>query len=139
MTALRGVGFDHNGEEATLQDLLSIGFQWAPGAQGQQQRRDIEAFMLSFPTGQRAGVGQQVTADGTGDDTARINQFVTIANGGSVGLIVKGRIGGEARGWFLQGGQFVSDRVGEPTLSAAQLLAQAAAGSERIPQLGAAR
>lgn len=129
-TALRGVGFDHNGEEATLQDLLSIGFQWAPGAQGQQQRRDIEAFMLSFPSGQRAGIGQQVTADGTGDDTARINQFVTIANGGSMGLIVKGRIGGEARGWFLQGGQFVSDRQGEPTLTAAQLLAQAAAGSE---------
>ncbi len=129
-TALRGVGFDHNGEEATLQDLLSIGFQWAAGAQGQQQRRDIEAFMLSFPSGTRAGVGQQVTADGVSDDTARINQFVTIANGGSVGLIVKGRLGGEARGWFLQGGQFVADREGDAPMSPAQLLAQAAAGSE---------
>ncbi|MDI9410104.1 MAG: hypothetical protein QM519_01060 [Bacteroidia bacterium] len=129
-TALRGVGFDHNGEEATLQDLLSIGFQWAAGAQGQQQRRDIEAFMLSFPSGTRAGVGQQVTADGVSDDTARINQFVTIANGGSVGLIVKGRLGGEARGWFLQGGQFVADREGDAPMSPAQMLAQAAAGSE---------
>jgi YVTN family beta-propeller protein len=129
-TALRGVGFDHNGEEATLQDLLSIGFQWAAGAQGQQQRRDIEAFMLSFPSGTRAGVGQQVTADGAADDTARINQFVTIANGGSVGLIVKGRLGGEARGWFLQGGQFVADREGDAPMSPAQMLAQAAAGSE---------
>ena len=129
-TALRGVGFDHNGEEATLQDLLSIGFQWAAGAQGQQQRRDIEAFMLSFPSGTRAGVGQQVTADGVSDDTARINQFVTIANGGLVGLIVKGRLGGEARGWFLQGGQFVADREGDAPMSPAQLLAQAAAGSE---------
>ena len=129
-TALRGVGFDHNGEEATLQDLLSIGFQWAAGAQGQQQRRDIEAFMLSFPSGTRAGVGQQVTADGVSDDTARINQFVTIANGGSVGLIVKGPLGGEARGWFLQGGQFVADREGDAPMSPAQLLAQAAAGSE---------
>ncbi|MEY4832342.1 MAG: hypothetical protein RL527_555 [Planctomycetota bacterium] len=129
-TALRGVGFDHNGEEATLQDLLSIGFQWAAGAQGQQQRRDIEAFMLSFPSGTRAGVGQQVTADGVSDDTARINQFVTIANGGSVGLIVKGRLGGEVRGWFLQGGQFVADREGDAPMSPAQLLAQAAAGSE---------
>jgi len=129
-TALRGVGFDHNGEEATLQDLLSIGFQWAAGAQGQQQRRDIEAFMLSFPSGTRAGVGQQVTADGVSDDTARINQFVTIANGGLVGLIVKGRLGGEARGWFLQGGQFVADREGDAPMSPAQMLAQAAAGSE---------
>ncbi len=129
-TALRGVGFDHNGEEATLQDLLSIGFQWAAGAQGQQQRRDIEAFMLSFPSGTRAGVGQQVTADGVSDDTARINQFVTIANGGSVGLIVKGPLGGEARGWFLQGGQFVADREGDAPMSPAQMLAQAAAGSE---------
>ena len=129
-TALRGVGFDHNGEEATLQDLLSIGFQWAAGAQGQQQRRDIEAFMLSFPSGTRAGVGQQVTADGVSDDTARINQFVTIANGGSVGLIVKGRLGGEARGWFLQGGQFVAAREGDAPMSPAQMLAQAAAGSE---------
>ncbi len=129
-TALRGVGFDHNGEEATLQDLLSIGFQWAPGTQGQQQRRDMEAFLLSFPSGTRAGVGQQVTADGVGDDTARINQFVTIANGGSVGLIVKGRIGGESRGWFLQGGQFVADREGEASVTPTQMLALAAAGSE---------
>ena len=130
-TALRGFGFEHNGEKATFQDAITAGFQFAPGATGQQQRRDLEAFCMSFNSGSHPGVGQQVTANGTANDTTRINQFVTIASGAnSPGLIVKGRVGGQARGWMLQGGSFRSDRASEPTLTAAALLALAASGSE---------
>jgi YVTN family beta-propeller protein len=131
----RGFGFDHGGDEFTLQDLLSIGFRFntLPGG-GTQQRRDVEAFCLSFGTDTHAGIGQQVTASnagGAGDDAARITQFITIATGQSaqVGLIAKGMRDGAARGWVLQGGQFVSDASGE-SLTPAALLAGATGGSE---------
>jgi hypothetical protein len=91
----------------------------------------MEAFCMSFNSGTHAGVGQQTTATGVANDTARINQFVTIANApNGLGLIVKGRVGGEARGWMFVAGSFRSDRADAPTLSPAALLALAAAGSE---------
>ncbi len=130
-TALRGFGFEHNGEKFTFQDAITTGFNFANTPTGQQQRRDMEAFCMSFNSGTHAGVGQQTTATGVANDTARINQFVTIANApGGLGLIVKGRVNGEARGWMLVAGSFRSDRADAPTLSPAALLALAAAGSE---------
>ena len=135
LQANRGFGFDHGGDEFTLQDLLSIGFRFntLPGG-GTQQRRDVEAFCLSFGTDTHAGVGQQVTVangGGAGDDAARVSQFVSIAAAqpGAVGVVVKGVRGGEARGWYLAGGQFRGDRRGE-TIAPSALLAGAAAGSE---------
>lgn len=86
---------------------------------------------MSFNSGSHAGIGQQVTANGVANDTARINQLIAIAGGaGGPGLVVKGRVGGEPRGWMLQGGSFRSDRAAEPTLTAAALLALAGTGSE---------
>ena len=85
---------------------------------------------MSFSSGTHTGVGQQSTANGVSNDTARINQFVTIAGTGQVGLIVKGRVKGEARGFVLQNGTFTPDRVSEPGLTPAALLALAAPGSE---------
>jgi len=131
----RGFGFDHGGDEFTLQDVLNIGFRFntLPGG-GTQQRRDVEAFLLSFGTDTHAGAGQQVTVangGGAGDDAARVSQLVSIATAqpNAVGVIVKGVRGGEARGWYLVGGQFRADRRGE-TISPSALLAGAAAGSE---------
>lgn len=129
-TALRGFGFDHNGASSTLQDLLSVGFAFPGGATGAQQRRDVEAFCLSFGTETPAGVGAQAFADGTNDETARINQLITIANGPTAALIVKGSIGGTARGYVFQQGAFKSDRVGEQALTPTALLALASTGSE---------
>ena len=129
-TALRGFGFEHNGAKYTFQDSITEGFTFANNATGQQQRRDIEAFCMSFNSGTHAGVGQQSTANGVANDAARINQLVAIANAGQVGLIVKGRVAGEARGFFLQNGAFTSDRSAEPNLTPAALLALAAPGSE---------
>jgi YVTN family beta-propeller protein len=130
-TALRGFGFEHNGEKYTFQDAITAGFNFANNPTGQQQRRDMEAFCMSFNTGTHAGVGQQVTANGVANDTTRINQLVAIASGaGGPALVVKGRVGGQARGWMLQGGSFRSDRSSEPTLTPAALLALAGPGSE---------
>jgi len=128
--ALRGFGFEHNGEKSTFQDAITAGFNFANNPTGQQQRRDIEAFCMSFNSGTHAGVGQQTTANGTSSDAARINQFIAMATGGQVGLVVKGRVGGVARGWMFEAGSFRSDRATEPLLAPAALLALAGAGSE---------
>ena len=131
--ANRGFGFDHAGDDATLQDVLSVGFRWPLGATGLQQRRDMEALMLSFGTDTHAGAGQQVTiaSGGTGDNTTLLNQLVSIATSQStqVGLIAKSVRNGTPRGWMLQGGSWISDRTGETTTTAA-LIASSTAGSE---------
>lgn len=132
-TANRGFGFDHDGEEATLQDVLAEGFAFAPGATGQQQRRDVEAYLLSFGTDTFAGVGVQTTASHGGvspDDTARISQMISLATAGQAGLIVKGNVGGIQRGWALASGAFRSDRLADAPLSPAALVAMSAGGSE---------
>lgn len=129
-TALRGFGFDHNGATSTLQDLLSVGFAFPGGATGAQQRRDVEAFCLSFGTETPAGVGAQAFANGVNNETTRINQLITIANGPTAALIVKGSISGIARGYVYQSGAFKSDRAGEAALTPTALLALAATGSE---------
>ena len=129
-TALRGFGFDHNGEEATLQDLLSIGFAFPAGTTGAQQRRDVEAFCLSFGSATHAAVGAQTTATGVNNDSARINSFIALANANALGLIVKGNVGGVARGYLFVSGAFKSDRALDATISSAALLALAASNSE---------
>ena len=132
-TANRGFGFDHAGEEATIQDVLAVGFRWPAGATGLQQRRDMEALMLSFGTDTHAGAGQQVTIanGGTGDNTTLLNQLVSIAAAQptQVALIAKGVRNGQPRGWLLQGGSWTADRTGESTTTAA-LVASATAGNE---------
>ncbi len=132
----RGFGFDHGGDEFTLQDVLNIGFRFntLPGG-GVQARRDVEAFCLSFGSDTHAGVGQQATAangGGAGDDSTRITQLMNIATNQStqVGLVAKGVRDGVMRGWVLQAGAFVPDREDEAPTSPAALLAAAVAGQE---------
>lgn len=129
----RGFGFDHHGEEFTIQDILAIGFQFMAGANGQAQRRNLEAFLLSFGTDTHAGVGAQVTArngGGAGDDAPRINQLVAIAASDAAGLVVKGSVGGQPRGFAYANGSFIPDRADEAVLSPASLLALAEPGGE---------
>ncbi len=131
-TANRGFGFNHDGEEATLQDVLAEAFTFSPGAAGTQQKRDVEAYLLSFGTDTFAGVGAQstmVNGGGSGDDLSRINQFIAIANANQAGLVVKGRVDGISRGWVYSNGSFNSDRAAE-ILTPAALLAKSAPGSE---------
>ncbi len=138
----RGCGFNHGGDEFTLQDVLNVGFRFTNNT----QRRDMEALILSWGVDTHAGVGQQVTASnagGAGDDATRISQLVSIATNQStqVALIAKGNRDGVQRGWVLQSGSFVSDRTGE-SLTPAALLAGATSGNETtytLVPLGTAR
>ena len=130
--ANRGFGFNHDGEHFTLAELLNVGFAFAPGATGQQQRRDVEAFMLSFGTGTHAGVGVQTTAangGGAGDNTALVNQMIALATSNQLGLIVKGLLAGIERGFVFVGGAFQGDRDND-VRTPAQLIAASGPGSE---------
>jgi hypothetical protein len=126
----RGFGFTHDGAIATLFEFLQFpGFTFAGGATGNQQRRDVEAFLLSFSTQTHAAVGAQATIGGAGaDQTTLRNQLITIAQGGAVAMVVKGAQGGQPRGYYRSGTSFQSDRAGE-VFTLAQLDAAAAAGN----------
>ncbi len=133
-TNLRGFGFNHHSEFDTLNALLNAGFAFAPGATGQQQRRDVEAFLLCLTNDTQAGVGQQVTFDGANNNNVqamtRLNNFVNLANGNQAGLVAKGFVGGVERGWvYVGGGNMQSDRAASAT-TVTSLRLSAATGSE---------
>ncbi|MBL0926756.1 MAG: hypothetical protein IBJ11_03775 [Phycisphaerales bacterium] len=137
LSNLRGFGFSKDGSDDTLITFLRRPvFAFPAGAAGDQQRRDLEAFMMSLDTGTHAAVGQQVTLDGTNNSdpttTARLNTFVSLASAtpAPVGLVVKGRYNGLDRGFvYIGGNNYQSDRVGE-VVSHATLTLAAGAGAE---------
>ncbi len=131
--SIRGFGYNHDGTADTLANMFAQPpFLFPPGGAGAQQRRDMEAFFLSFSGDTHAGVGRQATVDSNSNATANalINQMITLANANAVGLVVKGVQGGLQRGWYYLGGDvFQSDRAAE-TILAVDLLNGAAAGGE---------
>jgi hypothetical protein len=114
----------------TLFDFFKLSvFNFAAGAAGDQQRRDIVAFMLSFDTGTHASVGAQASMGGAASNgSARRNQLVTIANAGSSTLTARATVGGVERGYLYQSGSFQTDVTGE-VRTLAELDALAAAGT----------
>jgi len=130
----RGFGYTHNGSIDNLFDFLHFpGFNFASGATGDGQRRDVEAYLLSFDTGMAPAVGAQVTFDGSAADAGRAARMDTLtarADAGDCDVIAKGRVGGVPRGWKYGGGVWHADRSSVPDISSAQLRALAAAGAE---------
>ncbi|MHC4220327.1 MAG: hypothetical protein ACYSU7_17925, partial [Planctomycetota bacterium] len=81
----RGFGYIHDGSTDTLFSFLQFpGFNFAGGAAGNQQRRDVEAFLLCFSTDTHAGVGAQVTLASPGAAAAPVDvgQLIGLAEGG---------------------------------------------------------
>lgn len=128
----RGFGFLHDGSIDNLFNfLLAPVFQFADD----QQRRDMEAFMLALDTGMAPAVGVQQTANGVNnghpDVDARITLLMARADVGDIDLVVKGRVGGVPRGYLYVGsGQFQSDGEADPLLTEATLRALAGPGTE---------
>lgn len=148
-----GFGFVHDGSVDSLERFLT-----APifSVASLQDLADLVAFSLAFsgsdlPAGStnvlaleppgvasldtHAAVGRQTTlvnaASPAPGQLALIGTLLTLADSGKVELVVKGRVGGEARGYlYLGGGNFQPDRAAEPMLAAAALQALAAPGSE---------
>ena len=135
VTNKRGFGFTHDGAIDNVFDFLHFsGFNF-PG--GDPQRRDVEAFLMTFDTGLAPSVGYQLTFDGANnaDPTlrARLDSLRAQAESspGNCDLIAKGRLAGQPRGWLYQGSdQWKSDKAADALRSTAQLLALAGRGGE---------
>lgn len=130
-----GFGNNHDGAIDGLMNFFHIenftGF--ADGERGEQQRRDVIAYVMSFATDTHPGVGAQLTfnvatADAPGMPE-RLDLLLELAQRGVVGLIAKGRIDGVPRGYALnEDGVFSTDRAAEAPLAPAELFEAAAAG-----------
>ncbi len=128
---VRGFGFLHDGSVDTL-------FRFH-GAQAfsitTTDQSNLEQFLLAADTNLFPIVGQQVTLTSTNAAAAgpRIQLMIDQAAAGACDLTVKGVLGTEARGWLrLANGTFRSDRGTDPTITDAQLRAQATtAGQQR--------
>ena len=95
------------------------------GPAGTEQRRKVESFLLAFPSNHKPIVGQQFTlTDGNaGVAGPRIALLMGRGDAGDCELTVKGRLGHGDRGFlYLGGGQFLTDRASEGTMSAGDLL-----------------
>jgi hypothetical protein len=136
LTNNRGFGFGHDGSFDTIFDFLQQSrFTFPAGAAGDAERRDLEAFLMCFPTDTHAAVGTQLTVDASNKGTAGaitlLGDMTALADTGVVGLVAKGKVGGVARGYsYVTGtGNFQSDRANE-VASATTLRTGAAAGNE---------
>lgn len=127
---VRGFGYTHDGASDDLFSFLNFsGFTFA----NNQDRRDVAAFLLAFPSGTHPAVGAQWTMDGTNQVAGlpRLNTLQSLANSNAVGLVAKGRVGGMPRGWvYVGGGVYRPDKAVGGDLSQAALLALAGNGSE---------
>jgi len=129
-----GFGFLHDGSDMSMEDFLNIGaFQFSG-----TQETDVNDFQMVVDTGTKPIVGQQVSVlAGNHADTAiidRIDLFMAQADAGHADLVVKGVSASEPRGAvYVGGGQFQTDKVGDPNLSASEIRSLAAtAGQEQV-------
>jgi len=150
---VRGTGFLHDGSEDTLfRFFQAVVFNNSPGNNagfdgGDNQRRDVEQFMLAFDTDIAPIVGQQATLDGGNlgivggritllEQRARAN-FTSLVLGGAVkecDLIVSALVAKVRRGWLYQPGtdDYRTDRVAEPAVSRASLEALAGGTAQEL-------
>ncbi|MCA9727208.1 MAG: T9SS type A sorting domain-containing protein, partial [Candidatus Eisenbacteria bacterium] len=127
---LRGVGYTHDGTEDDLDTFFdSRDFTF----HDQQERDDVEAFLLAFDSGTHSGVGAQWTMDGTNEAAGivRVQTLAAVADLGEIGLVAKGRdTSGDVRGWAYMGGAWQSDRASEPAWTLQDLLNLAGDGRD---------
>ncbi|MFN0135605.1 MAG: YncE family protein [Phycisphaerae bacterium] len=132
-----GFGHNHDGVIDGMFNFFHIqnftGF--GDGEVGDTQRRDVISYVMSFATDTHAGVGTQLTLDGSHvDDPAAIDRFKLmkrLAAAGEVGLIACGKLGGEQRGFAYVGGETLrSDRASDAPISLDQLWSAATVGGE---------
>ncbi len=142
-----GFGVLHDGSVDSIERFVS---EPAFSVTSDQQVADLVALMMSFsgsdfaaaplnnifdPPGgtsqdAHAGVGQQVTFGTGAVDMTRFNLLLGQANANRLGLVIKGRVGGVARGYYLIGANLLqSDRTGQ-TINETALRASAGAGQE---------
>jgi YVTN family beta-propeller protein len=134
----RGFGYTHDGEDDTpFRFLHRPQFTFDPNPViADEERRDMQAYLFAFDTGMAPAVGYQVTFDGTNNSDATTLARVDTLEGQAAldycDLIAKSRIDSRPRGWvYLGSGMWKGDKLAEPNLTTAQLIANATGyGSE---------
>ncbi|NNF16466.1 MAG: hypothetical protein HKN70_06940 [Gammaproteobacteria bacterium] len=146
---VRGTGFLHDGSADTLFRFFSADVfadQFGVGFIDDQDRLEMEQFMMEFDTDLAPVVGQQVTLTDTNaaQVDARIDlllaragtAFTSAILGGGVteaDIIANGVIDGVAKSWQrLADGTFQSDLASETTLSATALRESVTAAGDRL-------
>ncbi len=140
----RGFGFTHDGAVDNLFTFLHFpGFNFnQPATQTpDENRRDVESFLLSFDTGMAPAVGFQITFNGPNNNSPPLlSQLQTLRDqfdSTFIDLVAKGRIGTQPRGWLYVGGDLWDpDKVAEPHLTTAQLLALATGTGSAVTVTG---
>jgi YVTN family beta-propeller protein len=133
----RGFGFIHDGSVDNLFNFLQFpGFNFnQPNTQTpDENRRDVEAFLLSYDTGIAPSVGFQITFHGANNNeaqaVARLDTLRAQWQAGHCEVVAKGRVAGRPRGWWYQGNDtWMSDRGGE-SIQTTNLRALGGPGSE---------
>jgi YVTN family beta-propeller protein len=128
---VRGFGFLHDGSIDTLFRFHGSGVF----SLNDTEQRELEAFMFAFDSNLAPIVGQSITLTNTSPAAVgtRISLLIARAAANECELTVKGTLAGQQRGWWRgPGGTFVADRASDPSLTDAQLRAQATTpGQER--------
>src|SRR5439155_21889460 len=125
----RGFGFIHDGSISLTEFLAAPVF-----VSTTQQERDLFAFLLAFSTESPPAVGRQVTADAGNKNstgvTSTINTLIAQVGASRCDLVVKGVIGGIAKGWVYDPsvGKFVPDSLLDPMLTESDLRASIGSG-----------
>jgi len=125
----KGFGFIHDGSVSLTEFLAAPVFTSTT-----QQERDLFAFMMAFPTETFPAVGRQQTVNATNKNlsavTTTINTLIAQAEAGDCDLIVKGSIGGVAKGFVYDNAsnRFLPDKTGEASSSDSELRASVQSG-----------
>jgi hypothetical protein len=130
---VRGFGFFHDGSiDTDFRFVSTIFFSQIPGvndigipanAAGDALRRQIEQFMLAFPSNLKPIVGQQITLSATAPASvsARIDLLEQRATAGDCDLVAKSVQGGREHGYLYTNGSFITDSQLQAPLSDASL------------------
>jgi DNA-binding beta-propeller fold protein YncE len=136
---VRGFGFMHDGSADTLFRFMhSFAFNQRPApffnvgfpmtGEGDQMRRDVEAFLLVFDSDLKPVVGQQVTSSSTADlnTVPNVGFLWDRSSAGDCDLVVKQLdTGGRERGWVRIGNGFRADAANAGSISYTALRALA--------------
>jgi cytochrome c peroxidase len=129
---LSGFGLIHDGSVDTLLDFLRLPvFTF----RNDDDRRDVEAFVLAFDSGIAPAVGLQVTVNGENKSSSataeRIALLMAQADLGNCDLVVKGMYRSASRGFVYVGnGMFQPDKQTESSISLQLLIEAADKGAE---------
>jgi DNA-binding beta-propeller fold protein YncE len=121
---VRGFGFFHDGSiDTDFRFVSTIFFSLIPGlndigippnAQGDVVRRQLEQFMLAFPSNLKPIVGQQITLSATtpASVAARIDLLEQRAAAGDCDLVAKTEQAGRERGFLYTSGSIATEGPG---------------------------